>query len=56
MLMFTRPRATLGVVLGVTFLMLYTGGGGPALRGNLLLIPAAFGAFVLAVRDVRVQR
>jgi hypothetical protein len=54
--MFTRPRATLGVVLGVTFLLLYAGGGGPALHGQVLLIPGAFAAFFVAVRDVRIQR
>jgi hypothetical protein len=54
--MFTRPRATLGVVLGVMFLMLFAGGGGPALQGHALLIPGAFAAFFLAARDVRVQR
>jgi hypothetical protein len=38
------------------FLLLFEGGGGPALRGHLLLIPGAIGAFVFAARDVRVQR
>ena len=54
--MFTRPRATFGVVLGCIFLLLFEGGGGPALRGHLLLIPGALGAFLMAARDVRVQR
>ncbi|MGN6377994.1 MAG: hypothetical protein ACTHNU_03500 [Gaiellales bacterium] len=43
-------------MLGVIFLLLFAGGGGTALRGHLLLIPGALGAFVLAARDVRVQR
>jgi hypothetical protein len=54
--MLTRPRATLGVVLGFMFLLLFFGGGGSGFRGHVLLIPGAFCAFVLAARDVRVQR